>query len=347
MVGYCQLYQEGNIPMMKDWSGEEIQNIARSFQPACVLVAGAELDVFSALDNNPMIASELASKIESDARATTILLDALTAMGLLVKQGDKYMVPDNIRPLLSEKSPENVLPMVRHLGNCLRRWAQLSVVAQTGKPAERTASVRGEAADQAAFIGAMHKFSDPVAAEVVGRLQPLQFNCLLDIGGASGTWTMAFLHAVPQTTAIIFDLPPVIPMARQRIADAGLNERVSFVEGDFYTDELPEGADLAWLGAICHQNSREQNRMLFSQIHKALKDEGIVVIRDVVMDSSHTNPPGGALFAVNMLVATEGGGTYTLDEYSQDLREAGFEDVELVHQDESMNSLIKAKKTLL
>jgi len=332
--------------MSKNWTSEEIQNIARSFQPACILVAGADLDVFSRLYNNPVTASVLANEIGSDLRATIILLDALAAMELLIKQGDIYVVPDDVGRLLSEGSPDNVLPMVRHLGNCLRRWAQLSAVTKTGKPAERTASIRGETAVQAAFIGAMHKFSDPIAAEVVGRLQPLQFKCLLDIGGASGTWTIAFLQAVPKATAIIFDLQPVIPMARQRIADAGLEDRVSFVAGDFYTDSLPKGANLVWLGAICHQNSRKQNRALFSGIHESLMDEGAVVVRDVVMDSSHTNPPGGAFFAVNMLVATEGGGTYTFDEYKQDLCEAGFGDIDLVYRDESMNSLIKAKKIL-
>ncbi len=333
--------------MAKSWTDEEIQNIARSFQPACVLIAGAELDVFSRLAHNPMMASALAREIKSNQRATTILLDALSAMGLLVKQDDKYRVPDSVKLLLSENSGENVLPMVRHLGNCLRRWAQLSLVTKTGTPAERTASVRGESADLAAFIGAMHNFSDPVAAEVVARLQPLQFTRLLDIGGASGTWTIAFLQAVTKATAIIFDLPSVIPIAKQRIADTKLGDRVSYSGGDFYTDDLPTGADLAWLGAICHQNSREQNRTLFSRIHKALENEGAVVIRDVVMDSSHTSPPGGAFFAVNMLVATEGGGTYTFEEYIEDLREAGFKDVELVYRDEFMNSLIKAKKILL
>ena len=69
-----------------------------------------------------------------------------------------------------------------------------------------------------------------------------------------------------------------------------------------------------------------------------------MVIRDVVMDPSHTSPTGGALFAVNMLVATEGGNVYTLDEYREDLSEAGFEDVTLVHRDEFMNSLIRARK---
>jgi predicted O-methyltransferase YrrM len=190
----------------------------------------------------------------------------------------------------------------------------------------------------------MHNFSGPIAAEVVGKLQPLKFDHLLDIGGASGTWTMAFLNAVPEAKATLFDLPPVIKMAEQRIAEAGLSDRVSLVPGDFYTDDLPGGADLAWLGAICHQNSREQNRALFTKIHKALNDDGVVVIRDVVMDPSHTSPKGGALFAVNMLVNTERGSTYTFDEYSHDLSEAGFGNVTLVHQDEFMNSLIRAKK---
>ncbi|MHC4512017.1 MAG: methyltransferase, partial [Planctomycetota bacterium] len=115
--------------------------------------------------------------------------------------------------------------------------------------------------------------------------------------------------------------------------------------GDFYTDDLPAGVDLAWLGAICHQNSRQQNRALFAKAHAALDDDGVVVIRDVVMDPSRISPAGGALFAVNMLTATEAGGTYTLDEYSQDLREAGFGEVVLVYRDEFMNSLIRAEKT--
>jgi len=234
--------------------------------------------------------------------------------------------------------------MVRHLANCLGRWAQLARITQTGKPAERVPGIRGEAADQAAFIGAMHNFSAPVADEVVGRLKPLGFSHLLDIGGASGTWTMAFLDAVPEARATLFDLPAVIPMARTRLSDTALSDKVTLVAGDYNADDLPAGADLAWLGAICHQNSREQNRALFARIHRALTDDGVVVIRDVVMDPSPTSPERGALFAVNMLVATEGGDTYTFNEYREDLSAAGFDGVTLVHRDEFMNSLIRAKK---
>ncbi len=330
--------------MAKQWIAEEVLSVTRSFQPACVLAAAADLDVFSPLHERPMTAQDLAARLNINPRATTILLDALTAMEFLKKQDNIYSVPDEIAVLLTESSAKNILPMVRHLSNCLRRWARLSEVVQTGKPAECGPSILGKAADRAAFIGAMHNISEPRADKVIEKLRPLKFEHLLDIGGASGTWTVALLRAVPKATATLFDLPPVIPMAEKRIIEAGLRDRVTFVEGDFYDDDLPAGADLAWLGAICHQNSGEQNRALFNRVHKALKDDGSLIIRDVVMDSSHTNPVGGALFAVNMLVATEGGGTYSFDEYCRDLCEAGFDEVKLVYRDEFTNSLIRAKK---
>jgi hypothetical protein len=107
---------------------------------------------------------------------------------------------------------------------------------------------------------------------------------------------------------------------------------------------LPGGADFAWLSAIVHQNSREQNRALYAKIYRALTAGGILVIRDIVMEASRTQPPVGALFAVNMLVGTEGGGTFTLEEFEEDLASAGFVDIELLHQDAGMDSLVRARK---
>ncbi|HOA71987.1 MAG TPA: methyltransferase [Phycisphaerae bacterium] len=321
-----------------------VLDIARSFQPACVLAAAADLDVFNVLASRPMNAEEVASAIRGDVRATTILLDALVALELLSKQGDTYALPAELVDVLTDKSPQTVLPMVLHQANCLRRWVQLPQVVRSGRPAERIPSIRGEAADTASFIGAMHAISGPVADTVVGRLGPLSFQCLLDVGGASGTWTMAFLRRVPSARAIIFDLPDVIPMARQRLTDAGFIDRVDLVAGNFETDPLPTGADFVWLSAIAHQNSREQNRALFGKIRDALAPGGTLAIRDIVMDEDHVHPPGGALFAVNMLVGTERGGTFSLEEYKADLEAAGFGNVELVYRDAWMDSLIRATR---
>ena len=330
--------------MAKRWTAQEVLDLSRSFQPACVLTAAAALDVFSPLYAEPMKAEALAGKLGTDPRATSILLDALVALQFLSKQGEEYSVPEDVAGLMCEQSAENILPMVRHLANCLRRWAELPKVTQTGKCAEIAPSIRGADADIEDFIGGMNTISRPIAAGVIDKIKPFRFRHILDIGGGPGTWTIAFLHAVPEAWATLFDLPAVIPIAKQQFAEAGLSDRVTFVGGDYYTDALPEGADLAWLGAICHQNSRRQNRDLFTRVHTALSDEGAIVIRDVIMDPSRTSPAVGALFAVNMLVSTEAGGTYTFDEYREDLCAAGFGEVALVHRDEFMNSLIRAKK---
>jgi len=328
----------------KQWARDDLLGFMRSFQPACVLAAAVDLDVFSAFRGEQIAAADVARRVGTDLRATTILLDALVAMELLTKHGSAYGVPAEVADLLTETGSRCVLPIVRHHANCLRRWAQLPWVVKNGKPAERRPSIRGEAADQAAFIGGMHNLCEPVADKLVAQIGAPRFRHLLDVGGASGTWTIAWLRAASEATATIFDLPEVIAMARERLEQAGMADRVTLVPGDFYTDDLPSGADLAWVSAIAHQNSREQNRALFGKVHCALARGGVLLLRDLVMDESHTQPAGGAMFAVNMLVATEGGGTYTFAEYREDLQAAGFGEVSLVRQDEWMNSVIRAAK---
>jgi len=330
--------------MSTKWSIDQILELASSYQQACVLAAAADWDVFGLLSRGPARAETVAEQLNADCRAMAVLLDALSAMKLIEKKGENFSVYEDVVELLTEHGRNTVLPMVRHQANCMRRWAQLSQVLQAGKPAERQPSIRGEQADQAAFIEAMHIVSGPVADQIVAEIGSLKFKHLLDIGGASGTWTMAFLRTVPQSTATIFDLPEVIPMAEKRLVDSGYASRINLIGGDIYEDALPRGADFVWLSAIAHQNSRLQNRQLFDKIYAALCKGGELYIRDVVMNNSRTQPARGSLFAINMLVATEGGGTYTFNEYREDLEASGYTDINLVRQDDFMNSIIRAKK---
>ncbi len=330
--------------MDRQWNVETALEMARSFQPAAVLAAAAELDVFTKLADGPRTVEDLTAELGADARAVGILLDALAALRLLDKTADGYTAGAEVARLFSESAPGNLLPAVRHTANCMRNWAQLARVVMTGQPAPRVPSIRGEQADLEAFIGAMNSFSGPIADDVVARLKHLPAAHILDLGGASGTWTIALLKAFPAARATIVDLPDVIPLAQQRIADAGLSDRVAFAAADYLQDPLPRGADFAWLSAILHQHSRPTARRLYEKVHAALTPAGLLAIRDIVMEDSRIEPPAGAMFAVNMLTATENGGTYTFAEYSQDLAAAGFADITLIHKDPWMNSLITARK---
>lgn len=83
---------------------------------------------------------------------------------------------------------------------------------------------------------------------------------------------------------------------------------------------------------------------MFAKVFQALKPGGRIAIRDILMDQSRTWPVAGALFAVNMLVSTEGGGTFTFEELRQDLEAAGFGEATALRRDEGMNSVFVARK---
>ncbi len=332
------------VIMPERWTREAVLDLARSYQPACVLAAAAELDVFSVLAEGPLGAEAVAERAAADARGMAMLLDAAVSLGLLEKRGSEYALADGVAECLVGDAPRCVISMVRHQAVCMRRWVQLAKVVRTGERAERVPSIRGADADEAAFIEAMEVVTSPVAPQVVDDIGPPAFKHLLDIGGARGNWTTEFLRKRPDASATLFDLPHVIPMAERRLREAGMLDRVTLAAGDFTMDPLPFGADLAWVSAIVHQDSREQNRRLFKAVADALVDGGMILIRDIVMEESRTEPPTGAMFAINMLVNTEGGGTFTFEELRADLEAGGFKNVRLMRRDEGMNSVVGATK---
>jgi len=332
------------MPNYQPITGPQILELMSGFRPACIIGACAELDIWGRLSDKSLSAEALAQLLDCDLRAIAMLLDAVTALGLLTKNAGCYRVPGDVRPLLTEGGPHTVLPMIWHQMNVMRGWSQLAWVAKSGIPCPRQASIRGFEADRAAFIAAMHAVSGPIADDLVAQLGPLRFRHLLDVGGASGTWTLAFLRAVPGAKATIFDLPDAIRQALERVKQSKFASRVALVSGDFYSDDLPAGCDFAWLSAIAHQHSRRHNRDLFLKVFKALEPKGQIAVRDIVMDPCRTSPRDGALFAINMLVNTESGGTFTFEEFAEDLRAAGFVEPRLAVRGETMNSVVMADK---
>jgi len=322
---------------------ESILGLARGFSASRVLLCGAELDLFTFLAKSPMTAEETASAKNADLHGITILLDALCALGFISKKNGRYKTEPSVVSFLSADAPDSILPMVLHSATLWKTWSGLTdvVLGKTIPKLEKTGALAKD--HITSFIGAMHVVGSRMAPEVVTAVNPGKARNLLDVGGGSGTYTLAFLAQVPEMKATLFDLPRVIEMAQARIQEAGMTNRVTLVPGDFYTDSLPPGSDLALLSAIIHQNSPEQNLMLYQEIYKALDKGGRIIIRDHVMSEDRTKPIEGAMFAVNMLVGTPGGGTYTFDEIQNGLTAAGFVRINLIRT-KGMFSLVEGFK---
>jgi len=320
---------------------EYILGMGRKFMESRIILSAAELDLFTILSKDSMSAHEIAKKLNGSLRGITILLNALVAMGLLEKKNERFRTPTEAAPLLSKDSPTSIMPMLMHSVALWRRWSALTDIVRQNTDMSRPSAPEFKEKDQEAFIGAMHAVAYQLAPSIVAAINPGAAKKLLDIGGASGTYTQAFLEACPDMRATLFDLPPVIEMARRRLSGTGVFGRITLAAGDFYTDELPAGHDLALLSAIIHQNSMEQNLALYRKIYRSLEPGGRLVIRDHVMSPDRTQPVSGALFAVNMLVGTQSGGTYTFEEFHEALEAAGFIKINLVQQDDRMNGLIE------
>lgn len=321
----------------------KILETAFNFREARVLLTAVELDIFTHLADRPKSLEEICSELHLDIRATQYLLDALSAMQLLQKTDGRYMISTEVRSFLSRTGEECMLPMLEHYANLWHRWSCLTDIVKgkaiTIKPIDQMSS------DQLrSFILGMHVLALRVSKPLLKKLGPVPFKKMLDVGGATGTYTEAFLEQNPQMSATLFDLPPVIELAKERLRNSPVLNRISFHAGDFYIDPLPMGFDFVWLSAVIHQNSREQNVALYKKCHTALEPGGVVWIRDYVMSEDRTSPKAGALFAINMLVATEAGGTYTFDEIRQDLESAGFIDVRFRLRGEMMDTVVEAVK---
>lgn len=332
--------------MSQSFTPETVLAMSRAFMESRILLTGAELDIFTTLSEHPLSALETAQKTGYHLRPLTILLDALTAMGLIAKENDRYRTEPSLAPLLSSSSPKSVLPMIRHAASIWKNWSNLSeIVRETGGPAQPSATLEDEDA-QRAFIGAMHVVGAPQAAGVVAAIDSSGARAVIDVGGGSGTYTLAFLEANPNLRATLFDKPFVVELARTRFQAAGVLDRVALAPGDFYQDELPLGHDLAFVSAIIHMNSPEQNLDLYKKVYAALDPGGRIVIRDHVMNPDRTAPKAGAIFAVNMLCATPGGGTYTYEDIRTGLLQAGFTAIRLIQEGGPMTGLVEGFKPI-
>ncbi len=312
----------------KDLNPSKIQEIANRFKESRVLLTAIELGVFTILDKKRLTSNEIAFQINTNERATDRLLNVLAGMGFLHKKNGKFMNCTEASDYLV-KGKDDYLGNLEHTISLWDRWSTLTEVVKTGK-----AVCKKEINDRdnewlEDFIRAMHYRGVGQA-----KLYPLLLNLsgvnkMLDLGGGSGAYSMAFVEHNPNMESVIFDLPNVIPLSKRYVLENGMSSKFSFIEGDYLKDDFGKGYDLIFLSAIIHINSYEENNMLIKRCADTLNINGQLVISDFIMDEDRVNPEVGALFAINMLVGTNNGDTYTKAEITEWIINAGLNSIEL------------------
>ncbi len=308
-------------------TAEQIQELAMAFRQSRILLSAFDLGLFTAIGEEAIDSEEAARRIGADPRGTDRLLNALCAMKLLGKENGLFRnTPLSLKYLVG--TADEYLSNLDHASNLYTSWAGLTASVRAGGSVK--AEDRGEFSLKA-FIEAMHRRARSTAHLLVDKLDLKGVGRMLDVGGGSGAYSMAFARAKEDLTGVLLDLPAVTDLAREYIAGAGLSDRIRTLGGDYHTADFGGPYDLVFYSAIIHINSPEENLALMRKAFASLNEGGMIVVQDFVMDEDRTSPAQGALFALNMLVNTARGDTYTESEIRGWLGEAGCAGIERIN----------------
>jgi len=307
-------------------SYSDLMRTMSSFQESRMLLTAVELDVFTAVGGGAS-ASQIAASLKTSPRATESFLNALVAMGALTKRDGIFHNTAATARYLAAGSPDYARPALMHTVHMWKAWSTLTESVRAGTAVAQPGVDAEDEQWTQSFIAAMHRNAGTAAPALVRAVGANGIRRMLDVGGGSGAYSIAFAKANPTLRAEVLDLRAVVPIAQKHIDEAGLTGRVVTRVGDLTKDDFGRDYDLILLSAICHMLSPSENQDLFRRCHRALAPGGRIVIRDFILEPDRTAPRSAALFAVHMLVNTRGGSTYSEDEYRTWLKSAGFREV--------------------
>lgn len=313
----------------KDAAGtlpDDLNQMLRAYMESRAMLTALELDIFTVVGAGST-AEEAARKVSTHPRATEMLLNALAGMGLLVKQRGVFRNTPATARYFAEDSKDNARPSLLHIANIWHRWSTLTECVRAGTAVSRREGAGPSDGWTENFIAAMHRNAQERAPLVVNAIGTEGVERLLDVGGGSAAYSIAFAQMSERVRATVLDMPNVLPIAQRHIEEAGLAARIETRAGDLRHDRLGTGFDLALVLAICHMLSPAENQDLLRRSFEALAPQGRLVIQDFVLEADKTAPKQGALFALNMLVGTPAGSTYSVDEYTTWMHAAGFHEV--------------------
>jgi hypothetical protein len=314
---------------------ERILQMAWGFSAPLILEAAIKNRVFDVLDEGPKSLMETAQATGASERGLSAIMDALVGFNFLAKDTDrKYSLTAESAAFLVSTKPSFQGGLLRHTSvQLIPNWLALSEVVKTGKPAE---AVNQQGAGTEFFeilVPDIFPLSYAGAQDLAAHFAWAKREgtaSVLDLGAGSGVWGIAQAQSAPNVTVSAVDWPGVIDVTRAIVGKFGLTDRFTFVTGDLQDADFGSGHAAATVGHILHSEGEERSRKLLKRIFDALASGGTIAIQEFLVNAERTGPVNGLIFAVNMLVNTDVGGTYSFEEIASWLADVGFADARLL-----------------
>jgi cyclopropane fatty-acyl-phospholipid synthase-like methyltransferase len=308
-----------------------VMRLALAYRSSMALFAAADLDLFTPLANGPMSADDVSRACGTQLEPTRLLLEACAAEGLVTREGDLFRNTAVADAYLVKGRPAYIAHGLKFAEDLYPAWGSLATAVRSGRPTMAHDTVLGEDKEKTrAFVYAMHERARgissvlPHTADFSGRKR------LLDVGGGPGTYSIGLVRQTPGLTSTVLDLPGVLEVTREIVAEHGAADRIELKSGDYQTASFGSGYDAALLSGIMHRETPETCRLLLRKTFDAMVSGGMVVVSDVFFENDDRNsPPFATYFALNMMLMAEHGTTHAKTGMAAWMKEAGFAQVEV------------------
>jgi len=310
---------------------ERLMQIAWGYAPPLIIGAAVRYKLFDLLEGGGKTADELAASAKISPRGARMILNALVSFELLSKDAQqRYALVPESRAFLVGTSKGYRGAFFEHVDmQIIPKWLGLADIVRTGRPQgavdqEDVGSEFFQKLVENIFpmsYAAAQKLADELLKETRGPVK------VLDLAAGSGVWGIALAQKSKDVRVTAVDWPGVIPVTRRVAGRFNVADRFSYIEGDLLTVEFGTGYNIATLGHILHSEGEKRSRELLKKTFAALASGGTIAISEFVANDTRTGPPNAMIFAVNMFINTSEGDTFTFEEMSRWLYEAGFKSV--------------------
>jgi len=310
----------------EEWNQGRLLESSGWYWKSCTIHAGVKLDVFTVLGDQYLASRQVAEAIGGDERAVAMLLNALTAMGLIEKSDDRFHNTEAARTFLSKDSPQYLGYIITHHHHLVESWSHLDRAVYTGVPV-RSRTSQGDEEWRKNFLLGMFNLAMGIAPHVAREVDLSGRRHILDLGGGPGTYGIHFCLENPQLKGTVYDLPTTKPFAQKTIEQFGLSDRMVFLAGDYVEGEITGRYDVAWLSHILHGEGQEICEQIIRKVVEVLEPGGLILVHDFFLNNTMDGPLFPTLFSLNMLLGTSAGQAYSEGQIISTLSKAGVKEI--------------------
>lgn len=309
------------------------------FWASKTLLTAIEIGVFTELAKHPEDLKALQGRLGLHPRAARDFLDTLVALGFLLRADGVYRNTPETDFFLDRRKPSyvgGILEMANH--RLYPAWGRLTEGVRTGLPqnelreggAPLFETLYADPARLKEFLQAMSGLSRASAIAIGQTFDWSGYSTFVDVGAAQGDTAVQIARLNPHLRGAGFDLPEVAPIFEEYVEASGLSDRIQFMPGSFFTDELPK-ADVVVMGHILHDWDLDTKRMLITKAYAALPEGGSFIVYESIIDDDRSENAFGLMMSLNMLIETPGGFDYSGADCQGWMKEAGFRDTRVQH----------------